>query len=92
MGIIGWLLLGLIAGVIAKALHRGEREPGGVVGTLLVGILGAMFGGFFASWLGVGSMDSFFSMGTWLIAIAGAFLLLVIFNAATSASRRTGSY
>ncbi len=89
MGIISWLLLGLIAGAIAKALHKGKREPGGILGTLFVGILGAVFGGFLASQVGLGSIDSFFSIGTWIIAIGGAFLLLVIFNAATATSRRT---
>ncbi len=91
MGVISWLVLGLVAGAIAKALHKGEREPGGLIGTLLVGILGAVFGGFLASRIGLGSIDSFFSIGTWIIAIAGAFLLLMIFNAATGATRRTRS-
>jgi uncharacterized membrane protein YeaQ/YmgE (transglycosylase-associated protein family) len=80
MGIIGWVLLGLIAGAIAKAIHPGSSEPGGVLGTLLVGILGALLGGFVASAFGVGSIESFFSLGTWLIAIAGAVLLVTILN------------
>jgi uncharacterized membrane protein YeaQ/YmgE (transglycosylase-associated protein family) len=80
MGVIGWLVLGLVAGAIAKALHRGE-EPGGVLGTLGVGVVGALVGGFFASAVGIGEIGSFFSFGTWLIAIAGAWLLLVIYGA-----------
>lgn len=79
MGIIGWILLGLIAGAIAKALHPGD-EPGGVLGTLVVGILGAVVGGLIASAIGVGAIGSFFSIGTWLIAIGGALLLLVVYN------------
>jgi uncharacterized membrane protein YeaQ/YmgE (transglycosylase-associated protein family) len=80
MGILGWLILGLIAGAIAKALHKGE-EPGGILGTMAVGILGAMLGGFIASAVGLGGIGSFFSIGTWILAIGGAFLLLTIYNA-----------
>ena len=87
MGIIGWILLGLIAGAIAKAIHRGS-EPGGILGTLFVGVLGALLGGAIASALGVGSISSFFSLGTWLIAIGGALLLLTIFSALTGGGRR----
>jgi uncharacterized membrane protein YeaQ/YmgE (transglycosylase-associated protein family) len=86
MGIIGWIIMGLIAGAIAKALHKGN-EPGGLLGTLVVGVLGAVLGGLIASAIGVGGISSFFSLGTWLIAIGGAFLLLVIYNAVTSGSR-----
>jgi uncharacterized membrane protein YeaQ/YmgE (transglycosylase-associated protein family) len=87
MGILGWLILGLVAGAIAKALHRGN-EPGGVLGTLAVGIVGAMLGGLIASAVGIGAISSFFSLGTWIIAIAAAFLLLLIFNALTDGEHR----
>lgn len=80
MGVIGWLVLGLVAGAIAKAAHRGA-EPGGLLGTLAVGIIGALLGGFIASAVGIGAIDSFFNLGTWLIAIGGALLLLVIYSA-----------
>ncbi len=80
MGIIGWILLGLIAGAIAKAVHKG-REPGGVLGTMVVGILGAVLGGLIASAVGIGTITSFFSLVTWLIAIGGALLLLSVYNA-----------
>ena len=79
MGILGWILLTLIAGAIAKALHKGD-EPGGILGTMVVGILGAILGGLIASAVGIGAIDSFFSIGTWLIAIGGALLLLVIYS------------
>ena len=85
MGILGFLLLGLIAGAIAKALHRGD-EPGGFLGTLVVGVLGAMLGGLIASTIGLGGLSSFFSIGTWLVAIGGAFLLLMIYSALASSS------
>jgi uncharacterized membrane protein YeaQ/YmgE (transglycosylase-associated protein family) len=80
MGIIGWIILGLVAGAIAKSLHPGE-EPGGLLGTMAVGILGAIAGGLIASAVGLGGIGSFFSIGTWLIAIGGALLLLVLYNA-----------
>lgn len=85
MGIIGWIILGLLAGAIAKAVHSGN-EPGGILGTLVVGIFGAILGGLIASALGIGAVGSFFSIGTWLIAIGGAFLLLVIYSAVTTRS------
>jgi len=90
MGFLGWIILGLAAGAIAKALHRGE-EPGGVLGTFVVGILGAILGGLIASAVGIGEIGSFFSIGTWLIAIAGALLLLVIYNAVVSNAGRRRS-
>jgi uncharacterized membrane protein YeaQ/YmgE (transglycosylase-associated protein family) len=88
MGILGWMILGLVAGAIAKALHRG-REPGGLLGTLTVGVLGAIVGGFIASAVGIGGISSFFSVGTWLIAIGGALLLLAIYSALTTGDRST---
>lgn len=92
MGVIGWVVLGLVVGAIAKAVHPGEA-PGGLLGTLGVGILGALLGGLIASAAGIGAIGSFFSIGTWLIAIGGALLLLVIFNAVVTRSRdaRTAS-
>ena len=88
MGILGWIVLGLAAGVIAKALHRGS-EPGGILGTLAVGVLGAVVGGLIASAVGVGGIGSFFSLGTWLIAIGGALLLLIIYSSLTGGGSRS---
>ncbi len=87
MGVIGFVLLGIGAGAIAKAIHPGDHEPRGFLGTFAVGILGAVFGGLVASALGLGSLSSFFSVGTWLIAILGALLLLAIYNVVAGASR-----
>ena len=86
MGIIGFIILGLVAGAIAKALHPGDGEPGGVLGTLVVGMLGAVVGGLIASAAGLGGLSSFFSLGTWIIAILGALLLLAVFNAVSTRS------
>jgi uncharacterized membrane protein YeaQ/YmgE (transglycosylase-associated protein family) len=81
MGIIAWILLGLFAGAIARALIPGRTEPGGCIGTTAVGILGALLGGFIASALDIGEIDEFFDLGTWLIAIGGSVLLLLILRA-----------
>jgi len=86
MGILGWIILGLVAGAIAKALHPGD-DPGGVLGTMVVGI-GALLGGLIASAVGVGEIDSFFSIGTWLVAIGGALVLLVVYGAVTGRGSR----
>ena len=86
MGILGWIIMGLVAGAIAKAVHRGN-EPGGILGTLAVGVLGAIAGGLIASALGIGSISGFFSLGTWLIAIGGALLVLAIYSTLTGGSR-----
>ena len=72
MGIIAWILLGLFAGAIARAVIPGRTEPGGCIGTTAVGILGALLGGFLASALHIGHIHDFFNLGTWLIAIAGS--------------------
>jgi uncharacterized membrane protein YeaQ/YmgE (transglycosylase-associated protein family) len=81
VGIIAWILLGLFAGAIARALIPGRTEPGGCIGTTAVGILGALLGGFLASALDIGEIDEFFDLGTWLIAIGGSVLLLLIIRA-----------
>lgn len=79
MGIIGWIVLGLCAGAIAKLIMPGD-DPGGIIVTTLIGIAGAIVGGLIASGLGIGDLDEFFDIGTWLIAIAGSLLLLFIYR------------
>ena len=81
MGIIGWIILGLLAGAIAKAILPGD-DPGGIFVTMVIGIVGALVGGLIASALNIGELDDFFDIGTWLIAIAGSLLLLVIYRMA----------
>jgi uncharacterized membrane protein YeaQ/YmgE (transglycosylase-associated protein family) len=85
MGIIGWILLGLLAGAIAKLILPGE-DPGGFIVTTLIGIAGAVVGGLIASALDIGDLDEFFDIGTWLIAIAGSLLLLVLYRLFTGRS------
>ena len=91
MGIIGWILLGLLAGVIAKALLPGD-DPGGFIVTTLVGIAGAFLGGLIAKALGFGDpIDEFFDLSTWLGAIIGSIVLLLIYRAITGGlDRRRG--
>lgn len=86
MGIIGWIILGLIAGAIAKAILPGD-DPGGIIVTTIIGIVGAIIGGLIASALNVGRIGDFFDIGTWLIAIAGSLLLLILYRLVT---RRRG--
>jgi uncharacterized membrane protein YeaQ/YmgE (transglycosylase-associated protein family) len=79
VGIIGWIVLGLCAGAIAKLIMPGD-DPGGIIVTTLIGIAGAIVGGLIASALDIGDLDEFFDIGTWLIAIAGSLLLLFIYR------------
>ncbi len=88
MGIIGWILLGLLAGLIAKAILPGD-DPGGIIVTLLLGVAGALIGGFVARALGLGDpIDEFFDISTWIAAIVGAIVLLLIYRMIFG--RRTG--
>ena len=81
MGIIGWILLGFLVGVIAKAVLPGE-ERGGCILTTLLGIAGALLGGFIASIFGLGDpIDEFFDLSTWAAAIVGAILILAVWRA-----------
>lgn len=81
MGIIGWILLGLLAGVIAKQIMPGS-DRGGFILTTLLGIGGALLGGFLASVFGFGDpIDEFFDLSTWLAAIIGALAILFAWNA-----------
>jgi uncharacterized membrane protein YeaQ/YmgE (transglycosylase-associated protein family) len=75
MGIISWIIFGLIAGGIAKLIMPGE-DPGGFIITMLLGIAGALVGGFIGTALGFGSVDGF-NFGSFIIAVLGAILLLV---------------
>ena len=80
MGIIGWILLGLLVGVIAKAVMPGA-EGVGIILTTLLGIGGALLGGFLATALGLGDpIDEFFDLSTWAAAIVGALIILFLWN------------
>ena len=80
MGIIAFIILGLLAGAIAKALMPGD-DPGGWIITAVIGVVGAILGGFLAGALfGADPMDEFFDISTWLTAIVGSIILLVTYR------------
>ena len=79
MGILSWIVMGLIVGVLAKFLMPG-RDPGGFIVTILLGIAGAFLGGFIGSFLGLGDVTGF-NVGSLLLAIGGAILLLILYRA-----------
>jgi len=78
MGILSWIVFGLIAGVIAKYVMPGP-DSGGIVMTILLGVAGAVVGGFIGTQLGYGSVAGF-DVRSLLIAIGGALVLLVGFR------------
>ena len=79
MSWIIWLVLGLIAGLIAKMLMPG-RDPGGFIVTIILGIVGAMVGGFISTRLGFGNVTGI-NFPSIIIAVLGSILLLVIYRA-----------
>jgi uncharacterized membrane protein YeaQ/YmgE (transglycosylase-associated protein family) len=84
MGIIAFIILGLLAGIIAKALLPGD-DPGGVIITTIIGVVGALLGGFLAGLLfGADPLDEFFDISTWLTAIVGAIILLIVYRMVAS--------
>jgi uncharacterized membrane protein YeaQ/YmgE (transglycosylase-associated protein family) len=89
MGIIAFLVLGLLAGAIAKAIMPGE-DPGGILVTTVIGVAGALIGGFLAAALfNAHPLDDFFDVSTWLTAIFGSIILLAIYRILTGNRGRT---
>ena len=74
MGIISWIVFGLLAGLIAKFIMPG-RDPGGLIITVLLGIVGAVIGGFIGNALGFGGVDGF-NIRSFAVAVLGALILL----------------
>lgn len=87
MGIIGWIVLGLVAGAIAKAILPGTQGGGWII-TIILGIVGALLGGFLGSVLFNVNISEFWSLQTWLLAIGGSILVLLIYGLLTRGSRR----
>ncbi|ECZ1184078.1 GlsB/YeaQ/YmgE family stress response membrane protein [Salmonella enterica subsp. enterica serovar Hadar] len=79
MGIIAWIVFGLIAGVIAKLLMPG-RDGGGFILTCILGIVGAVVGGWLATMFGIGGSISGFNLHSFLVAVVGEIVVLVIFR------------
>ncbi|KJY21958.1 MULTISPECIES: GlsB/YeaQ/YmgE family stress response membrane protein [Streptomyces] len=87
MGILAWILLGLLAGIIAKMLMPG-KDPGGIIVTILIGIVGGLLGGWLGKVIfGVDSIDGFFELSTWIAAIVGSLILLIVFRLFRRAAR-----
>ncbi len=80
MGIIAFIILGLIAGAIARLILPG-RQPGGWIMTLILGVIGAVLGGWLGSLLFDRGLEEFWSLQTWLLAIGGAIIVLLIYGA-----------
>ncbi|MFG6502423.1 GlsB/YeaQ/YmgE family stress response membrane protein [Microbacterium sp. P05] len=79
MGFLGFLLLGLIAGAIAKLILPGKQGGGWLI-TLLLGVVGALLGGFLGGLLFNANLEEFFSIQTWLLAIGGSIIVLLIYG------------
>jgi uncharacterized membrane protein YeaQ/YmgE (transglycosylase-associated protein family) len=78
MGILSWIILGLVVGVIAKFLMPG-KDPGGIFITILLGIAGAIGGGFVSSAIGFGEVTGF-DLSSLIIAVGGSIVLLIIYR------------
>ena len=89
MGIIAFIILGLLAGAIAKALMPGD-DPGGWIITGIIGVVGALLGGFLAAAIfDAHPLDEFFDISTWLTAI-GSIILLAIYRVVVDRNRGGG--
>jgi uncharacterized membrane protein YeaQ/YmgE (transglycosylase-associated protein family) len=76
MGILSWIVLGLVVGLLAKWVMPGD-DPGGLIMTIVLGVAGAFVGGWISTQLGLGSVTGF-NIGSLVIAVAGAVLLLFL--------------
>ena len=81
-GILGWIIFGLIVGAIAKLLMPG-RDPGGIIVTMLIGIVGAFLGGFLGNMITGRGLDGGVTIWSILLAVVGALLLLWIYRLTT---------
>jgi uncharacterized membrane protein YeaQ/YmgE (transglycosylase-associated protein family) len=90
MGIIAWIILGLGAGLLANMLIPGGRSQGLIL-TCVIGIVGALLGGWAATKLfHIHSLQGFFNLSTWITAIVGAAVLLLVYHLVTNQSSRSG--
>lgn len=87
MGFFAFLILGLIAGAIAKMILPG-RQGGGIFITLLLGVVGAFLGGWIGSLIFKTGLQNFFSLTTWLLAIGGSVIVLLVYGMITKRSVR----
>lgn len=78
MGILSWIIFGLIAGVIAKWIMPG-KENVGIIVTIILGIVGAVVGGYISTFFGFGRVDGF-NFGSFVVAVIGAIVVLYIYK------------
>ena len=78
MGIIAWIIFGLVAGIIAKVIVPG-KDPGGIIVTSIIGILGAVVGGWVGTLMGFGEVTGF-NLASFVIAVLGAVTLLILYR------------
>jgi uncharacterized membrane protein YeaQ/YmgE (transglycosylase-associated protein family) len=78
MGILSWILMGLIAGAIAKLLMPG-KDPGGFIITICIGVAGGFLGGFIGTQLGFGDITGF-NFQSFIMAVGGAVILLAVYR------------
>ncbi|XBS68149.1 GlsB/YeaQ/YmgE family stress response membrane protein [Acerihabitans sp. KWT182] len=78
MGILSWIIFGLIAGIIAKFIMPG-RDGGGFILTVILGIVGAVVGGYISTFFGYGRVDGF-NVGSFAVAVVGAIVVLLIYR------------
>ncbi|MFD6091084.1 GlsB/YeaQ/YmgE family stress response membrane protein [Oerskovia sp. NPDC060338] len=88
MGFIAFIVLGLLAGLIARAILPG-KQTGSILMTILLGIVGALLGGWLGSVLFSAPLEDFFSIQTWLLAIVGSVIVLGIYGAVRGRNGRT---
>ncbi len=88
MAVLGWIALGLVIAVLASGFGRGEEGLGVLAARCASGVVGAVLGGLVAVVAGVGAIDDFFHTGTWLIALGGTVLALVIHELARTRGDR----
>lgn len=78
MGIVSWIVMGFVVGLVAKFIMPG-RDPGGLIVTILIGIGGAFVGGYMGSLMGIGTVTGW-NWGSFLLAVGGAVILLILYR------------
>ena len=78
MGILSWIIFGFIAGILAKWIMPG-KDGGGFIITIILGIAGALVGGFVSTFFGMGKVDGF-NFGSLVVAVVGALIVLFIYR------------